>query len=96
VVSVDRPHDPGRPVQHPYEASGINLGVENLFTVPLELLHLVDAEWILVVVQFEPVALNPIRHIVAVDSGFSKIPVQNNFIGHYVAGIIEEICSKDH
>ncbi len=32
-----------------------------------------------VVVEFEPVAVNPIRHIVAVDSGFTEVPVKKNF-----------------
>lgn len=31
------------------------------------------------VLPFDPVAPNPIRHIVAVDSGYSEIPVQTNF-----------------
>ncbi len=31
------------------------------------------------VLQFEPVSPNPIRHVVAVDSGYTEIPVQANF-----------------
>jgi hypothetical protein len=29
--------------------------------------------------EYEPVPVNPIRHIVAVDSGFTEVPVQKNF-----------------
>ena len=32
-----------------------------------------------VLLDYEPVAVNPIRHIVAVDSGFTEVPVQKNF-----------------
>lgn len=38
-------------------------------------IHLADHT----VCRFEPVSSNPIRHIVAVDSGYSEIPVQPNF-----------------
>jgi hypothetical protein len=31
------------------------------------------------VLDYQPVAVNPIRHIVAVDSGFTEVPVQKNF-----------------
>src|SRR5437867_815870 len=32
-----------------------------------------------VLLDYEPVLVNPIRHIVAVDSGFTEVPVQKNF-----------------
>ena len=32
-----------------------------------------------VLLEYEPVVVNPIRHIVAVDSGFTEVAVQNNF-----------------
>ncbi len=32
-----------------------------------------------VVLNYEPVAVNPIRHIVAVDSGFTEVPIKKNF-----------------
>src|SRR5437867_4215608 len=31
------------------------------------------------VLQFEPASPNPIRHVVAVDSGYTEIPVRTNF-----------------